>query len=197
MTNEDKLEKAIVVYGASSEQINPRYKEAAHRLGQLIAAGGAVLISGGGKAGIMKASIEGATEAGGVTIGVLPRFMVERDWQHPALSSMIVAESMHERKQTMAEMSTAAIACPGGCGTFDELMEIITWRQLNLYHGNVVILNTDGYYDPLLQMLQRTIDEGFMRGDHAGLWHVAATPEEAVALALAPGDGKSFTQKIR
>lgn len=197
MTKETKSDKAIVVYGASSEQISPRYKEAARRLGQLIAGRGAALISGGGKAGIMKASIEGAAEAGGMTIGVLPRFMVERDWQHPALSQMIVAESMHERKLTMAQMSTAAIACPGGCGTFDELMEIITWRQLNLYSGNVVILNTDGYYDPLLQMLQRTIDEGFMRGDHAGLWHVASTPEEAVELALAPADGKSFTQKIR
>lgn len=177
-------EKAIVVYGASSDKINPRYKEAAHRLGQLIAEQGATLISGGGKAGIMKASIEGATEKGGKTIGVLPRFMVERDWQHPMLTEMIETETMHKRKETMASLSTAAIACPGGCGTFDELMEIITWRQLGLFNGRVVILNTDNYYAPLLEMLQRTIDEGFMRGDHTELWQVASTPEEAISMAL-------------
>lgn len=179
-----KYRKAIVVYGASSENINPRYKEAAYRLGELIAQHGATLISGGGKAGIMKASIDGATSAGGETIGVLPSFMVARNWQHPLLTRMIETTTMHVRKETMASMSTAAIACPGGCGTFDELMEIITWRQLKLYNGNVVILNTDNYYAPLLEMLQRTIDEGFMRGDHSGLWHVASTPEEAVEMAL-------------
>lgn len=189
--------KAIVVYGASSENINPRYKEAAHRLGQLIAENGATLISGGGRAGIMKASIEGATEAGGETIGVLPSFMVARSWQHPSLTQMIETETMHIRKETMAKLSTAAIACPGGCGTFEELMEIITWRQLNLYSGNVVILNTDNYYGPLLEMLQRTIDEGFMRGDHKGLWYVATTPEEAVEYALKECELKSFTQKIK
>ena len=191
-----KQKKAIVVYGASSENINPQYKEAAYRLGQLIAERGATLISGGGKAGIMKASIDGATSVGGETIGVLPGFMVARDWQHPSLSKMIETETMHKRKETMASLSTAAIACPGGCGTFEELMEIITWRQLNLYKGNVVILNTNNYYGPLLEMLQRTVDEGFMRGDHTGLWSVASTAEEAVDMALQENNVSSFTQKI-
>ena len=191
-----KEKKAIVVYGASSENINPQYKEAAHRLGKLIAEHGATLISGGGKAGIMKASIDGATEAGGETIGVLPSFMVARNWQHPSLTQMIETPSMHVRKETMASLSTGAIACPGGCGTFEELMEIITWRQLNLYKGNVVILNTDDYYAPLLEMLQRTIDQGFMRGDHTGLWQVASTPEEAIEMALREDNPSNFTQKI-
>ena len=196
MTESTEKETAIVVYGASSERINPRYKEAAYHLGELIGRSGATLISGGGKAGIIKASIDGATCAGGQTIGVFPRFMVDREWQHPSLSRMIVTESMHERKQTMANLSSAAIACPGGCGTLEELMEIITWRQLNLYSGNVVILNTDGYFDPLLEMLQRTIDEGFMREDHKELWQVARTPEEAVEKALQPTTHAPFTQKI-
>lgn len=192
----DQKRKAIVVYGASSEQIDPRYKEAATELGRLIAASGHALICGGGKAGLMKAAIDGATQAGGETIGVLPQFMVDNQWQHPSLTEMIATPDMHTRKQTMARMSIAAIACPGGCGTFEELLEIITWRQLNLYRGQVVILNTLGYYDPLLEMLNRGVKEGFMRPDHTRLWHVAATPREALQHALQPVDPALFTQKI-
>lgn len=187
---------AITVYGASSEQINPAYKEAARQLGREIARAGLALVSGGGKAGLMKAAIEGATAEGGLTIGVLPQFMVDNDWQHPALTQMIVTPDMHSRKETMARRSIAAIACPGGCGTFEELTEIITWRQLNLYRGQVVILNTLGYYDPLLELLDRAIDQGFMREDHRRLYFVASTPAEAVEMALRPVDPALFTQKI-
>lgn len=188
--------KAIVVYGASSNDIDPIFKDAARQLGRLIARQGLATVCGGGKAGLMAAAIEGATEEGGKTIGVLPQFMVERDWQHPALSEMIVTPDMHTRKETMARLSMAAIACPGGCGTFEELLEIITWRQLNLYSGQVVILNTNGYYDPLIDMLRRTVEYGFMRPDHTALWHVAITPEEAIEMALRPVDPKLFSQKI-
>lgn len=188
--------EAIVVYGASSEHIADEYKNAARELGALIARAGKTLVSGGGKAGLMKAAIDGAMQHGGHTIGVLPEFMVRRQWQHHDLSEIIVTTDMHSRKRTMAELSIAAIACPGGCGTFEELMEIITWRQLNLYHGQVVILNTGGYYDPLIQMLRRTIDQGFMRGDHAALWHIASTPAEALDMALTPCGDTEFTQKI-
>lgn len=187
---------AIAVYGASSENINSEYKEAAFRLGQLIARSGHPLVCGGGKAGLMKAAIEGADQASGKTIGVLPQFMVDNQWQHPALTQMIATPDMHTRKHTMASMSIAAIACPGGCGTFEELLEIITWRQLNLYRGQVVILNTLGYYDPLIELLKKSVDQGFMRPDHTKLWHVASTPEEAIKRALTPVDPALFTQKI-
>lgn len=192
----DQNRKAIVVYGASSEQINPAYKQAAFELGSELARHGIAVVCGGGKAGLMKAAIEGAKSQDGYAIGVLPQFMVDRDWQHPALDEMIATPDMHIRKQTMAQLSMAAIACPGGCGTFEELMEIITWRQLNLYRGQVVILNTMGYYDPLLEMLRRTVDQGFMRPDHTALWQVAETPGQAVEMALKPVDPKLFTQKI-
>ena len=109
---------------------------------------------------------------------------------------MIATASMHERKHTMAMMAVAAIACPGGCGTFEELLEIITWRQLNLYRGQVVILNTDGYYDPMLQMFDRAIEQGFMHADHKRLFTVATTAAEAVAAALQPVDPRTFSQKI-
>lgn len=187
---------AITVYGASSHQINQEYKKAAFQLGRLIAESGHPLVCGGGKAGLMKEAIEGADSVGGTTIGVLPQFMVDNKWQHPALTQMIATPDMHTRKQTMARLSCAAIACPGGCGTFEELLEIITWRQLNLYRGQVVILNTMGYYNPLIEMLAKTVAEGFMRPDHTRLWNVAATPDEAVRLALTPVDPALFSQKI-
>ena len=89
---------------------------------------------------------------------------------------------MHQRKQKMADLSDAVIALPGGCGTLEELLEIITWKQLGLYLNPVVILNTNGFFDPLLAMLQRAMDENFMRQQHGAIWHVASTPQEAVEL---------------
>lgn len=170
----------VCVYGASRSHIDDCYKAAARRLGALIAEQGHSLVCGGGRGGLMAEAIEGALDAGGKAVGVLPRFMVERGWQHPRLTEMICEETMHARKKRMAEMSFAAVAMPGGVGTLDELMEIITWRQLKLYTGEVVILNTAGFYDDLLAMLSRITREGFMRGDGTRLWRVASTPEEAV-----------------
>ena len=188
--------RAIVVYGASSEDIKQEYKDAARETGKLIAEAGCALVCGGGRQVLMKAAIDGALVAGGEAIGVLPQFMIDNNWQHPGLTRMIATASMHERKHTMAMMAVAAIACPGGCGTFEELLEIITWRQLNLYRGQVVILNTDGYYDPMLQMFDRAIEQGFMHADHKRLFTVATTAAEAVAAALQPVDPRTFSQKI-
>ena len=182
-----RKEKSICVYGASCDDIDSSFKEAAYNIGKLTALAGASLISGGGRGGLMLQAIEGALSEGGHTIGVLPQFMIERQWQHPGLSKLIVEPDMHSRKATMARLSTAVIAMPGGVGTLDELMEIITWRQLGLYTGRVVILNTDGYFDPLLAMLDRMDRMGFMRRASDGsacLWHVASTPEQAVESAL-------------
>lgn len=192
----ENIKDAIVVYGASSEDIVDCFKNDAREVGRLIALSGHPLVCGGGKAGLMKAAIEGAQSAGGETIGVLPQFMVDNNWQHPGLSRMISTPDMHARKHAMASMSVAAIACPGGCGTFEELLEIITWRQLNLYRGQVVILNTDSYYDPLVEMFNRAMERGFMHPDHRQLFHVASTPREAVEAALAPVPAHLFTQKI-
>lgn len=196
MTKDTTVGSAIVVYGASSENIKQAYKDAAYRTGQLIALAGRELVCGGGRQGLMRAAIDGALSQGGEATGVLPQFMIDNAWQHPGLTHMISAPDMHTRKRTMASMALATIACAGGCGTFEELLEIITWRQLNLFRGQVVILNTDGYYDPLLQMFDRAIAEGFMHKDHRRLFTVAATPEEAVEVALRPVDSTTFSQKI-
>jgi uncharacterized protein (TIGR00730 family) len=108
--------------------------------------------------------------------------MVEQGWHHSELTRLVETETMHERKQLMAQMSDAVIALPGGCGTMEELLEIITWKQLGLFLNPIIVLNVDGYYDPLLEMLQRAIDGNFMRPEHGSIWQVASTSEEAVEL---------------
>jgi uncharacterized protein (TIGR00730 family) len=107
---------------------------------------------------------------------------VREGWHHTGLTELIETPSMHERKQTMANLSDGIIALPGGCGTMEELLEIITWKQLGLYVNPIVILNVDGYYDALLAQLEKAVDENFMRPQHMAIWQVAATPEEAVEL---------------
>ena len=179
------LPKGVAVYGASSKEIDDKYLEAARQIGRLLADNNTPVVSGGGRGGIMAAVTEGALEKGGTAIGVLPDFMIERGWNHPMLTHTITTESMQERKATMAALSCGAIAMPGGVGTLDELFELITWRQLGLYSGNVVICNIYGFYDRLLEHLSYTDSLNFMRaGGPSKLWKTARTPEEAVDMAL-------------
>ncbi len=154
----------VVVYCASSSDIDPGYIDVARLMGSLLAEAGLPLICGGGSGGMMAAAIEGAVDAGGEAIGVLPHFMMERGWNHPRLSRCIDTESMHHRKMTMASMACAAVALPGGIGTLDELAEIMTWRQLGLFSGPVVIVNAEGYYDSLIRLFEEMRSKGFMRG---------------------------------
>ena len=174
--------KNVCVYSASSTQIAPAYFEAATQLGRLLAIKGINLINGAGSIGLMAATSNAALAAGGTVTGVIPRFMVEQGWHHTGLTRLVETENMHERKQLMARMADAVIALPGGCGTMEELLEIITWKQLGLYLNPIVILNVNGFYDPLLSMLQQAVDQHFMRPEHAGIWRVATTAEEAVEM---------------
>ena len=174
--------KNVCVYSASSTKIAPVYFAAAEELGRLLAKRGINLINGAGSIGLMAATSNAALQAGGTVTGVIPRFMVEQGWHHSGLTRLVETETMHERKQLMAQMSDAVIALPGGCGTMEELLEIITWKQLGLFLNPIIVLNVDGYYDPLLEMLQRAIDGNFMRPEHGSIWQVASTSEEAVEL---------------
>jgi len=176
--------KGITVYCASSERVAPHYIAEAARLGRAIAETGMPLITGAGCMGLMGAVNDAAIMAGGETIGVIPRFMVDRGWHHRGLSRLEITPDMHTRKEMMARLSRAAIALPGGFGTFEELLEIITWRQLGLYDGNIVILNAEGYYDPLLSMFDRAVGQNFIPADHRTLYSVASTVREAVDVAL-------------
>ena len=172
----------VCVYSASSTKIAPAYFAIAEELGRLLAIRGINLINGAGSIGLMAATSNAALAAGGTVTGVIPRFMVEQGWNHTGLTRLVETETMHERKQLMAEMSDGVIALPGGCGTMEELLEIITWKQLGLYLKPIVILNVNGFYNPLLEMLQQAIDENFMRREHGSIWQVATTAEEAIEL---------------
>ena len=132
--------------------------------------------------GLMATVSDAALDAGGKVTGVIPSFMVEQGWHHQQLSELRITDTMHERKQLMADLSEGVVALPGGCGTLEELLEIITWKQLGLYIHPIVILNTNGYFDALIKQLNHAVDEHFMRQQHKAIWQVASTPDEAVEL---------------
>lgn len=188
--------KAITVYCASSATLAPVYLEAAAVLGRELARHDITVITGAGRTGLMGAVADAALSAGGRVEGIIPAFMVERGWHHRGLTELHVVESMHKRKETMAARSIAAVALPGGIGTFEELLEIITWRQLGLFGGNVVIYNVANYYGPLISMLHQAIEQGFMRPDHSRLFTVAETVEEVLTAALAEPDHTPFSAKF-
>ena len=174
----------FTVYSASSGQVPAVYLEAARTLGRLIASGNHTLVNGAGRTGLMGACTDACLAAGGKAIGIIPQFMIDQGWQHRGMTELLVTPDMHRRKELMAEKSDACIALAGGVGTLEELLESITGKQLGLYLKPIIILNTNGYYDALLAQLQRAADECFMRPQHTAIWSVAATPEEAIQLAL-------------
>lgn len=175
---------SVAVYCASSTKIKEVYYEAARQLGRGLGRRGITLINGAGNMGLMQASSDACLEAGGRVVGVIPTFMIEQGWHHTGLTELIETPDMASRKQRINDMSDAAIVLPGGCGTLDELFEIVTLKQLGVYLKPIVVLNVAGYYDDLLRHLQRTIEESFMRPEHAGIWRVATTAEEAIEMVF-------------
>ncbi|WP_336617283.1 TIGR00730 family Rossman fold protein [Bacteroides acidifaciens] len=173
---------SVCVYSASSTKIDAVYFQAAEALGRLLAGHRIRLINGAGNLGLMRSVADAVLKSGGEVTGVIPHFMVEQNWHHTGLTELIEVESMHERKQKMANLSDGIIALPGGCGTHEELLEIITWKQLGLYLNPIIVLNVNGFFDPLLEMFEKAIEENFMRQQHRDIWKVARTPEEAVGL---------------
>jgi len=186
----------IVVYGASSATAEQVFVDAAYQLGGLIAKAGKRLVSGAGSTGLMAAVENGVLDSGGTAIGIIPQFMVDNGWLHKGLTETIITPNMHDRKSRMARMADAVIALPGGTGTFEELFEIITWKMLGLFVKPIIILNTDHYYDPILQMLDRTAERHFMNPVFKKLWAVADTPQRALDLLEALPDWSENTSKI-
>ncbi len=176
--------RTVTVYGASSSQIENSYIHAAAELGALLAKQSITCINGAGGKGLMRAVSDSVMQGGGKAIGVIPQFMVDEGWAYSSLSEIIITPDMHTRKQLMAERSDACIALPGGVGTMEELLEIITWKQLGIYSKPVVILNTNGYYNDLLTMFEKARQECFIHHKHTAIWQVADTPEEAIRMVL-------------
>jgi uncharacterized protein (TIGR00730 family) len=179
--------RSIAVYCASSNKVRASFIAAAERLGELMAAQGKRLVYGDGGIGLMAAVARGALNAGGEVVGVIPQFMVDQGWNNPDSTKTIVTQTMHERKSTICEISDAMVALPGGIGTFEELLECLTWKQLGLHHNPVVILNTDGYYDKLLACIDQMVEEQMMRPIHKDMYVVVSEPEEVLpAIENAP-----------
>lgn len=174
--------KRVAVYAASSSQVSSEYIDAAAELGRTLAAEGIEIVYGAGKVGLMGALADAALDAGGKVTGVIPQFMVDNGWCREKLTNLIVTPDMHTRKEKIVTLADATIALPGGVGTLEELMEIITWKQLGLYANPIVILNTRGYFNPLKEMLERAVEEKFMREIHRNLWSIADTPRQAADL---------------
>lgn len=172
--------KKICVYCASSSKVNSYYVETARKLGKILAENNLELVYGGGSVGLMGVLADSVLENGGRVTGVIPRFMVEVEWQHNGLTDLILTETMHERKEKMAELADAVVALPGGCGTLEELLEIITWKQLGIHSLPIVIVNVNGYYNNLLAQFQQAADELFMRPEHLQMWNVANSAEEVL-----------------
>src|SRR6187549_1114018 len=157
----------ICVYAASSDHAPPEYTQAAHALGRELALGGCTVVYGGGSRGSMGAVANGALEAGGEVVGILPRFMADLEWGHPGLTRLELVEDMRERKHRLLTDSDAVVALPGGCGTLEELFEAITLKRLGLYFNPIVLLDTRRYWGPLLRFLdEQVIGERFLNPQH-------------------------------
>lgn len=171
---------SLAVYAASSTQVKPAYFDAAKRLGEILGQNKITLVYGAGNMGLMGAIADATLAIGGKVTGVIPQFMVEQHWEHRGCTELIITKDMHERKATICRISDAMVALPGGIGTFEELTECLTWKQLGLHAKPIVILNTEGYYDSLITCLDRMVEEKFMRDIHRTMFTVVNHPEEVL-----------------
>ena len=169
--------RSVCVFCGSSDAVRADYLDAARAVGRSLAARRLALVFGGGRTGLMGALADAALEAGGQAIGVIPRHFNDPARAHGGLSELHVVETMHARKAMMAELADAFLALPGGYGTLEELFEALTWAQIGLHDNPVGLLNVEGYYDPLLALIERLGAQGFVAKEHHALLISEADPE--------------------
>jgi uncharacterized protein (TIGR00730 family) len=174
--------RRLCVFAGSSAGARPEYADAARTLAAELARRGVGLVYGGGGIGLMGVLADAMLAAQGEVIGVIPRPLAARELAHRGLTELLVVESMHERKAAMAELSDGFIALPGGLGTFEETLEILTWSQLGIHRKPVGVLNVCGYYDGLLKLLASAVREGFVKREYVGLLLFADTPADLLDL---------------
>jgi uncharacterized protein (TIGR00730 family) len=170
----------ICVFASSSSRIDIEYSKAASKLGSLLAKANMDVVYGGGGIGLMGKLADAVLENGGTITGVIPSFMKDEGWDHSDVKEMIITQDMGERKKQMFSMADAIVALPGGVGTLEELTEAITLKQLGLYKGAIIILNTLDYYKSLIEFLEHMVSGNFLRYEHKGMWEIASTPEEVM-----------------
>lgn len=187
---------SLCVYCGSSVGARPEYKDTAVALGQLLARSGIRLVYGGGSIGLMGAMAGACLEAGGRVTGIIPHFLDKLEVGMEGLTEIEKTESMHERKMRMAELSDGFIVMPGGLGTLDETFEILTWRQLQLHDKPIVLLNTAGYWDHFVHLLEHQVNEGFVKPANLALFQVADSVEDVLpALKRQPAEHVDIRSK--
>ena len=162
---------SVCVFCGARFGTDPAGREVAQRLGELLAQEGITMVYGGGGVGLMGLVANAALKAGGKVVGIIPRFLLQREAGHPALTETVVVETMHERKLAMFERSDAFVVLPGGIGTLEELFEVLSWRTLGLHTKPIVIVDQGGYWQPLAALLRGVVERGFAERTH--LDHVA------------------------
>lgn len=174
----------VCVFASSSSLISSEYADAASELGSLLARSDMEIVFGGGGIGLMGKLADAAIANNGTITGVIPSFMKDEGWDHSDVDDMIVTPDMSERKKQMFAMSDAVVALPGGVGTLEELTEAITLKQLGLFHGPVILLNTLNFYNSLIEFFDQMVSGHFLRYEHKGIWEVASTPGEVITILM-------------
>lgn len=185
----------ICVFCGSSAGARPAYSEAAARVGAELARRGVGLVYGGGRVGLMGAVADAVLEGGGQAIGVIPESLVARELAHEGLTELLVVPSMHERKARMALLANAFLALPGGYGTLDETCEALTWTQLGIQAKPCGLLNVEGYFDPLLEFLDRAVDEGFLAPENRAILRVGTDPVRLIEALLEPSAARPGSRR--
>jgi uncharacterized protein (TIGR00730 family) len=172
----------LCVYCGASDRVNPVYRQSAVDLGRLIGQNKLGLVYGGGRLGLMGLVADSVLYHGGRAVGFIPEVLSEREGAHYGLTELHIVDSMHTRKKQMFERADIFVILPGGFGTLDEFFEIFTWRQLNLHQKPIVIVNIDGYWDSLIALIHRIIDEHFAKPEHRFIVNVVNSVEGVIDL---------------
>lgn len=179
--------KRVCIFCASSQKVPQIYFTAAEELARELVKNDITIVYGGGAVGLMGKIADTILEENGKIIGVIPEFMLDKEWGNPKITELLVVKDMHERKKKMIEEVDAVIALPGGCGTLEELAEVITQKQLGLFTKPIILLNTNCFYNPLVQLYETMIHEHFMREKHREIWQVVDNPSDVIkAMKNAP-----------
>lgn len=172
---------SIAVFCGSKSGVNSLYEEHAYMLGKLMVANHITLVYGGGNKGLMGAVANAVMDNGGEVVGVIPRILLEWEHQHEGITDLRVVDDMHIRKKMMYELCDAAVILPGGNGTLDELFEMLTWNTLNIHNKKIVLLNSAGFYDQLIEHIKTMSSEGFLYSDWQERLIVCNDPDSAIA----------------
>lgn len=190
--------KTLCIYCGSSPGGRPEYAAAARAAGQALVHRGIGLVYGGGNVGMMGRIADAVIDAGGEVVGVIPHHLADKELAHERATQMIRVDSMHERKQRMADLSDGFVALPGGIGTLEELFETLTWLQLGLHRKPIGLLNVAGFFDKMLAFLDHMVEERFLKPEHRALLLVADEMEGLIAAmqAFTPPDANKWLDRV-